>query len=97
MVMLVCVQYTGVLCCTVGFSIWMSDPTRLALCIPLYYVLDKKATLEEAALSDLYPAYEAYSQHVGRLLPWPILKKQLENTLTLVYKLLNKSPPEPEK
>eukprot|EP00854_Cymbomonas_tetramitiformis_P002995 gene2995-3812_t len=54
---------------TIGFSLWMDDAARLVLCLPLYAVLDKKASLEEEALRGLYPEYAAYSQRVGRLLP----------------------------
>lgn len=47
----------------------MDDAARLVLCLPLYAVLDKKASLEEEALRGRYPEYAAYSQRVGRLLP----------------------------
>lgn len=90
-------MYTGVVCIGVGLSLWISDPTRLALCVPLYYVLDKKAALEEEKLSQMYPHYEVYAQQVGRLLPLPIMKKKAEDVLTTLYRLLNKPTDEKNK
>eukprot|EP00959_Pyramimonas_sp_CCMP1952_P395361 8284313-Pyramimonas_sp.AAC.2 len=77
-----------------GINRLRSYETGVALCVPLYYILDKKASLEEKALSELYGGYEAYTQQVGRLFPWPVVKKNAEATLTSLYQLLNKPPPD---
>jgi len=63
-------MYAGLLILCASFGLLTDSATRLALTAVLFFVLDKKAELEEAALFKKYgAAYDSYKAITKRFLP----------------------------
>jgi protein-S-isoprenylcysteine O-methyltransferase Ste14 len=62
--------YLAVVLGMVGVSLLRASVGGLALCGLLFAFFDRKASREEAWLSERYPDYAEYQQQVRRLLPW---------------------------
>jgi len=63
-------MYAGVLLAVLGLAGVTHSGARLALAALLWYVLDEKASIEEAALSERYPEYNAYKAKVKKFIPF---------------------------
>ncbi|KAG2439994.1 hypothetical protein HXX76_004111 [Chlamydomonas incerta] len=63
-------MYGGVLLAALGLSVLSHNETRLLTTIGLWWILENKANLEEAALEELYPEYPVYKAKVKKFIPY---------------------------
>jgi len=64
-------MYGGLLLASLGLAALSRSETRLALALLLWWILEQKVVLEEAALLERYPTeYEAYRSRVRKFVPW---------------------------
>jgi protein-S-isoprenylcysteine O-methyltransferase Ste14 len=64
-------MYGGIIVTAAGLALFTGDEARLGLAALLFFVLDKKAALEEGYLEERYgAAYTAYKATTKKLIPW---------------------------
>ncbi|KAG2495239.1 hypothetical protein HYH03_006512 [Edaphochlamys debaryana] len=63
-------MYAGLLLCALGITILTRNETRLALTLFLWWILEKKLSMEEQALTDRYAAYAEYKEKVKKFIPF---------------------------
>jgi protein-S-isoprenylcysteine O-methyltransferase Ste14 len=61
--------YAGVLCMSLGWSLYQHSLVGVAFTALLFAFFDRKAAREETWLAEVYPAYAAYRRRVKRLIP----------------------------
>lgn len=62
-------MYAGLVSFSLGLGFTTDSFTRIALACLLGYVLDRKANMEEAKLSEIHPAYKTYKEEVSKFVP----------------------------
>jgi protein-S-isoprenylcysteine O-methyltransferase Ste14 len=63
-------MYSGAICAVVGCALWSQGILMLVYAVLLTILFDLKASREERALGDLFPAYAAYKRRVRKLVPF---------------------------
>jgi len=63
-------MYSGAICAVVGCGLWNEGILMLAYAVLLAVLFDLKASREERALAEMFPAYAAYKRRVRKLVPF---------------------------
>jgi protein-S-isoprenylcysteine O-methyltransferase Ste14 len=63
-------MYSGAICAVVGCALWSQEILMLVYSGLLTVLFDLKASREERALGDMFPAYAAYKRRVRKLVPF---------------------------
>ena len=62
--------YAGLMALAQAWAIWQLSLSHLGLLAVGFLFFDRKASREEAWLSEKYPDYLSYQQRVKKLIPW---------------------------
>ena len=63
-------MYSGGICAVVGCGLWSHGILMLAYAVLLTVLFDLKASREERALAEMFPAYASYKRRVRKLVPF---------------------------